>query len=89
MNIEVKKPTPKQLESLGVKKWPVWEKEASCFDWYYDTKEICYFLEGDVEVEAADGTKTVMGKGDLVTFPLGLRCRWHIKKKVRKHYSFE
>jgi len=89
MDIEVKKPTSKELKSLGVSNWPIWEKEQSSFDWYYDEKETCYFLEGDVEVETADGAKVSIGKGDLVTFSRGLRCRWHIRKKVRKHYRFE
>jgi len=89
MDIDVKKPTPEELKSLGVIKWPIWEKEPSSFDWYYDEKETCYFLEGEVEVETADGAKVNIGKGDLATFNRGLRCRWHIKKKVRKHYLFE
>ena len=30
-----------------------------------------------------------MGKGDLVTFPDGMSCRWHIIRPVRKHYRLE
>lgn len=89
MNIEVKKPTEQELQSLGVNSWPIWEKEESSFDWHYDEKEICYFLEGSVEVTTSAGAKVNVGAGDLVTFPQGLQCRWHIKKKVRKHYCFE
>jgi hypothetical protein len=88
MEIEVKKPTPEELEKLGVRSWPIWEKEESSFDWYYDEKETCYFLEGEVEVELPHGEKVKVQKGDLASFPKGLECRWHIKKKVRKHYSF-
>jgi len=89
MGIEVRKPTPEELQSLGVSGWPIWEKEESSFDWHYDEKETCYFLEGEVEVETTEGEKVSIGKGDLVSFPQGLSCRWHIKKKVRKHYLFE
>lgn len=88
MKVEVKKPTQEELEELGVKRWPIWEKEESSFDWYYDEKEACYFLEGEVEVELADGEKIKINKGDLVSFPKGLSCQWHIKKQVRKHYNF-
>ncbi|MBP7087717.1 MAG: cupin domain-containing protein [Candidatus Omnitrophica bacterium] len=89
MKIEVRKPTDKELTALGVKTWPIWEKEESDFDWYYDDKEICYFLEGKVEVELADGKVVKIQKGDLAIFAKGLSCKWHIKKKVRKHYNFE
>ena len=34
----------------GVYEWPIREKEASRFDWHYDTDETCYLLEGRVEV---------------------------------------
>jgi hypothetical protein len=29
-----------------------------------------------------------MGKGDLVTFPTGMKCTWDVKVPVRKHYRF-
>jgi uncharacterized cupin superfamily protein len=89
MEIEVKKLTEKELEKLGIKKWPIWEKEKSNFNWHYDEKETCYFLEGEVEVEIADGKKVKIQKGDLAVFPQGLSCKWHILKDVRKHYMFE
>ncbi len=89
MEIEVKKPAQAELTTLGVMAWPVWEKDVSSFGWHYDEKEICYFLEGEVEIDTPSGRKIKIGKGNLVTFPKGLSCTWHIKKKVRKHYNFE
>ena len=80
-----KKPTPKEIEEA--KKWSMWEKEESVFDWYYDGEETFYVLEGDVTV-TWDGEQISFGVGDLVTFPKGLKCTWHIKKKIRKHYTF-
>ncbi len=87
LKITVEKPAEKKLKDLGVKGWPIWTKEPSTFDWHYDEKEVCYFLEGDVTVKTKDG-ETSFGKGDLVTFPQGLDCVWHVKKAVRKHYQF-
>jgi len=87
MEVEVSKPTKEELAKLGVKSWPIWEKEESVFDWSYDEKETCFFLEGNVEI-VAGGKKISIQKGDLVTFAQGLDCKWHIKKKVRKHYKF-
>jgi len=85
--VKVEKPDQKRLDSLGVFSWPIWTKEPSSFDWHYDEREICYFLEGDVSVKTADG-EVSFGKGDLVTFPQGLSCTWIVKKAVRKHYRF-
>jgi len=89
MKVEVRKPSQEELEKLGVKKWPIWEKEESTFDWYYDSKENCYFLEGEVEVKLPSGESVKIQKGDFASFPKGLSCTWHVKKKVKKHYNFE
>jgi len=81
-------PDDKRLKGLGIKSWPIWEKEVSEFPWEYDEPETCYFLEGDVVVTAKDGTSVKIGKNDLVTFPQGLSCTWKVRKAVRKHYKF-
>ncbi len=87
MKVEIKQLSKEELEKMGVFSWPIWEKEPSEFDWYYDFTEKCYFLEGEVTV-VADGEEYNIKAGDFVTFPKGLSCRWIIKKKVRKHYNF-
>ena len=87
LKVLVEKPTEKKLSDLGATRWPIWTKEVSSFDWYYDEKEICYFLEGEVTVKTSDG-EVSFGKGDLVSFPQGLKCVWNIKKAVKKHYKF-
>jgi len=74
---------------MGVYSWPIWEKEASRFDWHYDETEICYLLEGKVVVKTNDGQEAKLGAGDLVTFPKGLSCVWDIKEPVKKHYNFK
>jgi hypothetical protein len=81
-------PDDTQLSELGVTDWPIWEKEASEFPWHYDTAETCYILEGDVVVTPDDGEPVQVGKGDLVTFPAGMSCRWTIRQAIRKHYRF-
>lgn len=81
-------PSESRLNDLGVRKWPVWTKEVSTFDWSYDTSETCYFLDGEVVVTPKGGQPVAMGKGDLVTFPEGMECTWDVRKPVRKHYSF-
>jgi uncharacterized cupin superfamily protein len=80
---------PARLEALGVGDWPIWTKETSTFPWEYDATETCYFLEGEVIVTPEGGESVRMGKGDLVTFPVGMRCTWEVLGPVRKHYNFE
>ncbi len=35
-----------------------------------------------------NGNKVKIKKSDMVIFPQGLSCKWHIYKKVKKHYKF-
>ena len=87
MEIKVQKLKQDELQKRNVMNWPIWEKEVSRFDWFYDGMEECYFLEGSVEVKTKDGKVASFGKGDFVTFPKGLSCTWNIKEPVRKHYN--
>ncbi len=83
----IKKLQQHEIDAKGIKNWPVWEKEVSRFDWYYDGDEECLILEGKVNIETPDGTYQVK-KGDFVTFKDGLKCTWDIKESIRKHYNF-
>ncbi len=84
-----REPSDERLKELGVRGWPIWAKEASEFPWQYDAQEICYLLKGDVVVTPDAGEPVEIKRGDLVTFPKGMKCRWNIRKDVRKHYKFE
>ena len=83
-----KNPSEETREKLGVMDWPIWQKEVSAFPWEYDERETCYLLEGEVEVTPEGGDPVSFGAGDLVTFPMGMKCVWKISKGVRKHYRF-
>ncbi len=85
--VVIKKLDESEINLQGIKKWPIWEKEISRFDWSYDGDEECLILEGEVTVETADGNYTIK-KGDFVTFKDGLKCVWDVKKPIRKHYNF-
>jgi uncharacterized cupin superfamily protein len=82
-------PSDERLKELDVYSWGIWTKEISEFPWSYDSTETCYFLEGDVVVTPDEGEPVQVGKGDLVTFPKGMSCKWQIRQAVRKHYNFE
>ncbi len=80
--------SPAKLEILGVYDWPIWEKEVSEFPWSYDREETCYIVRGRFIVTPEGGEPQTFGRGDLITFPVGLKCTWKILKQVEKHYAF-
>lgn len=81
-------PSETKLTEMGVRGWPIWQKEVSTFPWTYDAEEVCYLLEGKATVTIEDGTNYEFKAGDLVTFSKGLSCEWQIHKEVKKHYQF-
>ena len=88
MEILIEKLSQEEILKRGIKSWPIWTKEISIFDWTYDSREQCLFLEGEVTVKYPGGA-TDIKKGDFVTFPKGLSCTWNVKKPVKKHYQFD
>jgi uncharacterized cupin superfamily protein len=89
MDIKVEhNPSEDRLADLGVKSWPIWEKEASEFPWHYGDQETCYVLEGEVTVTPDGGEPVQIQKGDLAVFPQGMSCTWKITRDIRKHYRF-
>lgn len=86
--VKVEKPTKEKLQQLGIDKWSTWECDVKKFDWQYDDNEVFYVLEGKVKVVTTEGEEVEFGKGDLVTFPKGVKCTWDVKEKIRKHYNF-
>lgn len=87
VKFEKRTPTEEELKELGVKKWGIWTKEVSTFDWEYDTKETFYVLEGEADIISGD-EKISFEPGDLVTCHAGVQCVWNVKKPVKKHYYF-
>lgn len=83
----IEKLTEAEIEKRKIKSWPIWTKEVSRFDWFYDSKEECLILEGEFVVHTDEGDYTVK-PGDFVTFNKGLKCVWEVKKPIRKHYNF-
>lgn len=89
MDIKVEKNLSEQeLQERGVFSWGIWENEESEFPWTYGSEEVCYLLEGEVEVTPDDGDTVKIKAGDFVTFASGLSCTWKISVPVKKHFSF-
>ena len=86
--IKIEKPSKEQLEQLNVKSWSLWACEPSTFDWEYDSDETAYVLEGKVKVKTVE-EEVEINKGDLVTFPKGMKCTWKVLEKISKVYKFK
>jgi uncharacterized protein len=83
----IKKLSDDEIADRKIRSWPVWTKEISKFDWFYDSDEECLILEGDFTVHTDEGDYTI-SPGDFVTFKKGLKCFWDVRKPIRKHYNF-
>ena len=82
-------PSQERLATLGVTKWATWQKEVSVFPWVFPEQEIAYILEGECIITPENGVAVKFGKGDLVTFPAGMKASWEVKKALHKHYKLE
>jgi uncharacterized cupin superfamily protein len=84
-----KNPSQEKLQSLGVNKWPTWQKEVSVFPWTFHEQEIAYILDGECVITPTGGAPVRFGKGDLVTFPAGLTANWEVVQPLHKHYQLD
>ena len=84
-----KNPAQTKLDSLGVSKWPTWKKEVSTFPWHFLEQEQAYILEGECVITPEGGSPVSFGKGDLVTFPAGMKASWEVKQPLHKHYKLD
>ncbi len=82
-------PASERLEALGVSKWPTWSKEVSVFPWVFHEQEIAWILEGECVITPEGGEPVTFGKGDLVTFPAGMKAQWEVRQPLHKHYHLD
>ncbi len=85
--IKVESLNDEEIEKRGIRSWGIWEKEPSEFDWSYTQTEHCYIINGSAEIETEAGSLEIK-EGDYVIFPLGLKCRWNVKDRIKKYYDF-
>ncbi|MEI7917056.1 MAG: cupin domain-containing protein [Methylophilaceae bacterium] len=76
-------------DQLNVAQWPTWKKEVSVFPWEFPEQEVAYIVEGECVITPEGGKPVKFGKGDLVTFPAGLKAQWEVKKPLHKHYKLD
>lgn len=62
----------------------VWDCTAGEFHWHFHWDETVVILEGDVHIEAADGTRRTLHAGDVALFRAGTSATWRVEHYVRK-----
>lgn len=85
--IKIKTLSAEDVDYLKIKNWPFWRKEISEFDWYYDSDEEFYLVEGEINI-TIDGTTYNVKPGDYVIMRKGLTAHWQVIKPVLKHYNY-
>ena len=89
MQIKIEKNlSESELKQRGVLQWGIWEKEVSEFPWTYSGEEVCYVVEGKVEITPDGGETISIEAGDFVTFPDGMSCYWKVLAPIKKHFNF-
>ncbi|CAN5727668.1 hypothetical protein BH23CHL5_BH23CHL5_09280 [soil metagenome] len=65
----------------------VWECEPGRFQSKFEKHgEFIHVISGELEATADDGTVTIVGAGDSMTFPPGWSGEWHVRSRLRKLY---
>ena len=62
----------------------LWDCTAGVFNWYYDSDETVYVLNGSVVVRETGGLEHKLGPGDHILFRAGSHAVWHVDSYVRK-----
>jgi uncharacterized protein len=88
MKIQIQTMSEEDIRAKGIDNWPIWEKEASTFDWFYDTEEQCLIIEGNAFIKI-NSEEIQIKAGDFIIFPAGLKCSWNIIETIRKHYNID
>ncbi len=87
--IKIERPNRKKLSSMETEAWSPWECGVETFDWQYvQGTEKAYIQQGRAIVKT-DWEEVEISKGDLVTFPKGLKCTWTVLEPIKKIYTFE
>uniref|UniRef100_A0A0E0M8G5 (S)-ureidoglycine aminohydrolase cupin domain-containing protein n=1 Tax=Oryza punctata TaxID=4537 RepID=A0A0E0M8G5_ORYPU len=90
-------PPESRLSELGARSWPKWGGGPGRMALSFGARQTCYIVRGKATATATatavegspENGRVEFGAGDLVVFPRGTRCTWHIAAAVDMHYAFD
>jgi len=65
----------------------LWQRDIERIRFDMAFTEVCYILEGEVEITAEDGTVSVARAGDILVVPQGMKGRWTNLSPVKKVWA--
>jgi uncharacterized cupin superfamily protein len=82
MLIKVEALSREEQRARGVDTWPARRHERHRIPVQYQEETVCFVAEGSARIETEDGNVEIE-PGDLVTFPEGLDCTWHLREPLQ------
>lgn len=62
----------------------VWDCTAGRFNWHYSKDETLVVISGAAVLTYEKGKERRIGPGDIVFFPAGTSCTWHVTEHIKK-----
>jgi len=62
----------------------VWDCTAGRFNWHYSKDETLVVISGAAVLSYEKGEERRIGPGDIVFFPAGTSCTWHVTEYIKK-----
>jgi uncharacterized cupin superfamily protein len=62
----------------------VWDCTAGRFNWHYSKDETLVVISGAAVLTYENGGERRIGPGDIVFFPAGTSCAWHVTEYIKK-----
>jgi uncharacterized cupin superfamily protein len=62
----------------------VWDCTAGRFNWHYSKDETLVVISGAAVLSYEKGEVRHIGPGDIVFFPAGTTCTWHVTEYIKK-----
>ena len=64
----------------------LWRCEPMTFEYEFPGDEIFHILQGELQIELANGDKVSVKVGDVISFDKGIKSTWTIQSSFKKFF---
>lgn len=64
----------------------LWRCDPITFDYEFPGDEIFHVLQGELQIELANGDKVNVKEGDVISFNKGIKSTWTIQSSFKKFF---